>query len=145
MSQSHPTVTPAKNGRNGKRFFTLAEANRALPLVKRIASDIQSVQSDRLKIHAELSASLAQSIPAKRAALQSDFDRATARLEQLIEELTSIGVELKDPSRALLDFPSHHDGHEVLLCWKAGEETIAHWHELEAGYAGRKPIDTLKE
>jgi hypothetical protein len=145
MSQSDFAVTSAKSPQNGKKFFTLAEAERALPLVKRIASDIQSVQAARLKIHAELSATLAHAAPARQSTLQSDFDRATTRLEQLIEELTSIGVELKDPSRALLDFPSHHEGREVLLCWKGGEEAITHWHETEAGYAGRKPITSLKE
>ena len=145
MSQSDFVVTSSKAPRNGKKFFTLAEASRALPLVKRIASDIQSVQAARLKIHAELSAMLAHAAPTRQTTLQSDFDRATGRLEQLIEELTCIGVELKDPSRALLDFPAHHEGREVLLCWKAGEEAITHWHEPEAGYAGRKPVATLKE
>jgi hypothetical protein len=145
MSQSDFVVTSPKNPRKGKKFFTLAEASRALPLVKRIASDIQTVQAARLKIHAELSATLTHAAPARQTALQGDFDRATCRLEQLIEELIAIGVELKDPSRALLDFPTHHEGREVLLCWKAGEDAITHWHEPEAGYAGRKPIASLHE
>ena len=51
-----------------------------------------------------------------------------------------IGVDLKDPSRALLDFPALHEGREILLCWKADEETITHWHETAAGIAGRKSV-----
>jgi hypothetical protein len=128
---------------NHKKYFSLAEALRALPLVKRVAGDIQSMQALRLRIHGELSSGLAELSPAQQESLQRDFDRATTRLEKLIEELAGIGVELKDPSRALLDFPSLYQGREVLLCWKGDEETITHWHELETGFAGRKPVSLL--
>lgn len=128
-----------------KKFFTLAEALRALPLVKRIAVDIQAAQATRLKVHGELSSGLANLPAGRQAVLQQDFDAATHRLEALIRELTDIGVELKDPARALLDFPAMFEGREILLCWKAGEDTISFWHELEGGYAGRKPVSILHE
>jgi hypothetical protein len=143
---SHETAVKTKAQiPEGKKYFTLDEARRALPLVKRIAADIQATQSLRLKIHAELSAGLPELSLASQELLQGDFDRATERLENLIEELARIGVELKDPSRALLDFPALFEGREVLLCWKGDEETITHWHELESGFAGRKPVELLEE
>ena len=143
---SHQTaVTTQMHVPEGKKYFTLDEARRALPLVKRIAADIQATQALRLKIHAELSAGLPELSLASQELLQGDFDRATERLENLIEELAKIGVELKDPSRALLDFPAMFEGREVLLCWKADEESITHWHELESGFAGRKPVELLEE
>jgi hypothetical protein len=138
-------VKTQKHIPQGKKYFTLEEARRALPLVKRIAADIQATQALRLKIHAELSAGLPELSLAAQELLQGDFDRATERLESLIEELARIGVELKDPSRALLDFPAMFDGREVLLCWKADEENITHWHELESGFAGRKPVELLQD
>jgi hypothetical protein len=138
-------VKTQKHIPQGKKYFTLEEARRALPLVKRIAADIQATQALRLKIHAELSAGLPELSLAAQELLQGDFDRATERLESLIEELARIGVELKDPSRALLDFPAMFDGREVLLCWKADEENITHWHELECGFAGRKPVELLQD
>ncbi len=145
MSQSDSAVSSSSpESRKKKLLFTLAQAERALPLVKRVAADIQATQSVRLKLHAELSAGLAELAPARQKSLQADFDRETDRLEKLIDELTRIGVELKDPGRALLDFPALHEGREILLCWKAGEETITHWHEREAGYAGRKPVALLR-
>jgi hypothetical protein len=128
-----------------KKYFTLAEALRALPLVKRVANDIQSTQALRLRLHGELSAGLAGLPAARQELLQGDFDRATERLAVLIDELAQIGVELKDPSRALLDFPSMFEGREILLCWKADEETITHWHEVEGGFAGRKPVAMLEK
>jgi len=145
MSQFTTTLKTLPLARAGKKYFTLHEAHRALPLVKRVAADIQATQALRLRLHSELSAGLAQFSQKKLDMLQDDFDRATRRLESLIEELEKIGVELKDPSRALLDFPAFHQGREVLLCWKAGEETISHWHETDGGMAARKPVTLLHE
>ena len=127
-----------------KKHFTLAEAGRALPLVNRIAADIQAAQITRLRIHAELSAGLPDLSLSRQELLQADFDHATERLESLIEELDLVGVELKDPSRALLDFPAFHKGREILLCWKADEETITWWHEVEGGFAARKSVALLE-
>ena len=143
MFQATSTTNTREPAGKGKKYFTLAEALRALPLVKRIAADVQSTQAHRLRLHAELSAGLAQLAPAQQDRLQADFERATDRLESLIEELNKIGVQLKDPSRALLDFPALVQGREVLLCWKGDEETITHWHEVEGGFAGRKSVATF--
>src|ERR1700754_3802209 len=138
MSAFTSTVRNKTEPREGKKYFTLAEALRALPLIKRIASDVQSTQAQRLRLHGELSEGLSQLSAAVQDRLQRDFDRATDRLEMYIEELNKIGVELKDPSRALLDFPCIYEGREVHLCWKADEESITLWHEVEGGFAGRK-------
>jgi hypothetical protein len=51
-----------------------------------------------------------------------------------------MGVLIKDINTGLLDFPSIRDDHEVYLCWLYGEERIAFWHEIDAGFAGREPI-----
>ena len=145
MAQSSSTLRTESELREGRKYFTLAEARRALPLVKRVAADIEEMQELRLSIHSELSAGLAHMQEQEQARLQQEFDRATDRLGMLIEELARIGVELKDASRVLLDFPSWHEGREILLCWKADETTITYWHEVDGGYSGRKPIALLDE
>src|SRR6187455_1252230 len=116
MFQATSTTNARESAGKGKKYFTLAEALRALPLVKRIAADVQATQAQRLRLHAELSAGLSQLSKLQQDRLQGDFERATDRLEALIEELAKIGVQLKDPSRALLDFPAVSEGREVLLC-----------------------------
>ena len=78
-------------------------------------------------------------------AAQRDLDASIDRLEQLVDELSGVGVELKDYETGLVDFVGRHDGRDVYLCWKLGEERITHWHELNAGFAGRKPVSTLRE
>jgi hypothetical protein len=50
-------------------------------------------------------------------------------------------VQVKDLDIGLLDFPCRVNGEIILLCWKLGEEGITHWHGVEEGFAGRKPID----
>jgi hypothetical protein len=40
----------------------------------------------------------------------------------------------------LVDFPHLRRGEEVNLCWKYGEREIRHWHGLDEGYSGRKPL-----
>ena len=56
-------------------------------------------------------------------------------------ELDTLGVQLKDHERGLIDFPSLRDGRVVLLCWHLGDgDKIEWWHDVEAGFAGRQPI-----
>ncbi len=53
----------------------------------------------------------------------------------------TIGVLIKDLSAGLVDFPSIRDGRVVFLCWHAEEETVSHWHEVNAGISGRNQIE----
>ena len=50
-------------------------------------------------------------------------------------------IVLRDLDRGLVDFPALREGAEVYLCWQEGEEEIGFWHEPEAGFAGRRPLD----
>jgi len=144
MTSTQPTENPSPP-RKGRKYFKLAEARRALPLVKRIAADIQRVQAQRLALHTELSAGLATLAPKKQEELARAFNTETDRLEKLVAELTHIGVELKDPGRGLIDFPALHEGREILLCWRGDEDDISHWHELDTGFAGRRPVSELSD
>jgi hypothetical protein len=125
-----------------KRRFTLEQANRSLPLVKRIVADIVA-QHGKAAAHRER---LEHLTAAKDiAATQKELDGSVSRLADLVDELSDVGVELKDYEKGLVDFVGRHDGRDVYLCWKLGEEKITHWHELETGFSGRKPVSTLHE
>jgi hypothetical protein len=123
------------------RIFTLAEANRALPLVRRIVTDIianyrvlaRLLESRRLR---EQSGDTAGA-----AAIDEEAQAGVAQLNELIDELQTIGCELKDWEAGLVDFRALHDGEQVYLCWRLGEDRIRYWHGLHAGMAGRQPID----
>jgi len=58
-----------------------------------------------------------------------------------MEVLHAEGVQVKDPRAGLIDFPARRAGRVVLLCWKVGEPSLEFWHEIEAGFAGRRRVD----
>ena len=61
-------------------------------------------------------------------------------LELGMHVLSARGIVVRDVVRGLIDFPSVREGREVYLCWLAGEEHVAHWHDPEAGFAGRRRL-----
>lgn len=65
---------------------------------------------------------------------------ATRLLRTELEGLSAGGIILRDADSGLVDFPSDREGRIVYLCWKLGEDEVAHWHEVDAGMAGRKPL-----
>ena len=139
FKNSAPQRSPAHRS---VRRFTLAQANSSLPLVKRIVADIvrthAQAASHREKLERTGSVKDGQ-------AIQRDLDQSIDRLQDLVDELSDVGVELKDYETGLIDFVGRHEGRDVYLCWKLGEESITHWHELDSGFAGRQPVSHLKE
>jgi hypothetical protein len=126
--------------RSTKRF-KLAEANRSLPLVRRIVSDVVKTHDQITTLQTSLDAVK----PKEQPALQSQLDRAVEHLQGYVEELHEIGCDLKDYQMGLIDFIGRHRGHDVCLCWKLGEDNIAYWHEIQTGFAGRQPVSILEE
>jgi hypothetical protein len=126
------------------QVFTVEQANRTLPLVRKIVEDV--VQQHRRWREAILELDLvASSIraddPNERA---SALERAVQALAREIDgykrELEDLGIQLKDPRLGLVDFPSEMAGRNVLLCWRLGEPEVQYWHEVDSGYAGRQPL-----
>jgi len=142
-------MAPPKPAETKRRYFSVEEANKTLPLVRAIVTDI--VQQWR-NVH-ELKQRLAAVISERKrpssdpyseelAQSQAEMETEEEKLAAYIDELTKLGVELKGPD-GLCDFYSIMDGREVYLCWRLGEPEVSHWHELNAGVAGRKPLATL--
>jgi hypothetical protein len=138
-SSSAATVAPSKV----KRRFTLKEANRSLPLVSRIVADIVAAHNAATKLQAKLEAT--PNASKDTAGAERELETRLERLQSLVDELTEVGVELKDYSMGLVDFVGRHQGRDVYLCWKLGERQIGYWHELHTGFAGRQPVSTLHE
>ncbi|MGB7159282.1 MAG: DUF2203 domain-containing protein [Tepidisphaeraceae bacterium] len=123
------------------RKFTVEQANRSIPLVKRIVSDIVAAHERATKQQLKLG----KGKGGEQKGAQAELDSTVDRLQDLVDELSDIGCELKDYQTGLIDFVGRHEGRDVYLCWKLGEEKITHWHELDGGYAGRKPVSQLHE
>jgi hypothetical protein len=72
---------------------------------------------------------------------KAEMEAHVQRARDAVQEIDAIGVQVKDLDIGLLDFPCKVDEQVVLLCWKMGEPRITHWHTVEAGFQGRKPLD----
>lgn len=75
----------------------------------------------------------------------SAYLKAMVDLGEGLEAIGELGGEVKDLSTGLVDFPAIRNGRRVYLCWMLGEERVAHWHQLDAGFAGRTAIETDDE
>ncbi len=130
-----------------RKFFTVEEANSTLPLVRLIVRDIVELYADvrdrrdRLSAIAKTEYSNAERdevYSEELEAVESSIYKDIEKLKSFIAELTEIGIEMKDPETGLIDFYSLQEGREIFLCWKLGEQDVAHWHELDAGFEGRQ-------
>lgn len=111
-----------------ERLFTPEEANRTLPLVRKIVADILEIGKKLRSMNGPKSL--------------TESEKEIAKLKALFDELEQIGCYFKDWNFAmgLVDFPSEINGQKVLLCWRSDEPAVAYYHGYDEGYAGRRAI-----
>lgn len=137
---------------SAKKQYTIEEANQALPLVRAIVADIVrqyheiSERKERLAQVQRARGTKSKSRPSpdlyseELAQVEADLEKEVEVLQGYIDELDKLSVEIKDLDRGLVDFRCLMDGREVYLCWLLGEDEVSHWHELDAGFAGRQSL-----
>jgi len=129
------------------RWFTLDEANSLLPRLSQLLPQIQESKSkyDRLQEkaaeYAHVMSSNGRIIEKELNETRQELAQATTEVNRLIERVQEMACELKDIEQGLIDFRTEREGREVYLCWKLGEPDIRWWHELDAGFAGRRPLE----
>jgi len=131
------------------RYFTLPEAQRALPEVERHLRDARFHKSESQKAQRDMDRTTervrmsggARVNPNDILALRARRDTSIAALKQALEEIEQAGALVKDLDIGLLDFMTRYRNRDVCLCWKLGEDQIRFWHGAEEGFRGRKPID----
>ena len=126
--------------------FTVEQANRTLPLVRRIVEDIViAYRRWRMRIDEFEVAAVSSRPDAPDARAQALEGEALALAEQIAAfeaELAELGVRCIDYRAGVVDFPGVLDGRAVDLCWRLGEPTVAYWHEVGAAIPanGRFPL-----
>ena len=131
------------------RTFTLDEAQCLLPVLESLLLTainakqiIEEADAELQALHHRIFLSggmFLDIVPLARR--RAERAKAEQQAKDALAEIDSIGVQVKDLSIGLLDFPCEVEGKTILLCWKLGEPAITHWHGLQEGFAGRKPID----
>ncbi len=122
-----------------ERHYTLEEARALLPW---LAERLAAMRSARERLtDAEARRALAEGAPGNGGGTPGkQVGDAFLELRAGVAELNRREIVLRDLDRGLLDFPSIRDDREVYLCWIGGEADIGFWHDLDAGYAGRRPL-----
>ena len=134
-----------------QRIFTVDEANALLEQVTPLIEQLQSLRKSIIAAHEQLAEPVSHFQQGNGYPLRDvhgKLEELTKRQMLLIEafrstmqQLESLGAQLKDLDMGLIDFLGLRDGEPVLLCWKLGEDRIRFWHTLESGFAGRQPLD----
>lgn len=143
MSITDWSLEIVPQGKEHGKLFTLAQANNSLVLLRRVVGEVMQEYGKLLELEelietAEQSDSYCRLESARQSLVQS-----VDVLQTCLDELDQIGVELRDFSRGIVDFPCQHEGRTISLCWLFGEEEVLHWHERDAGFACRQPICLL--
>jgi|SRR2546426_7019354 len=124
------------------KIFSVEEANSLLPTVRQLVRKIQRAHTQIVSYQSEV----------KQAADYAEqggggiaggvaYAAILMQMAGLVSEIEALGVQLKDFSRGLIDFPSLREGRVVLLCWQLGEgDKLEWWHDVDAGFAGRTPL-----
>ena len=128
--------------------FTIEEANKTLPLVRRIVSDAVRDYwrwQEKVREYEEVAANRTIDQPNDEAVrLERETQQLARDIDGYIAEIRQLGVEMKGIDSGLVDFPAEVNGRTVLLCWQLGEESVRYWHEEDAGFAGRQPVDSIQ-
>ena len=131
-----------------ERYFEPADVERLIPRLTEIMERVRTAHAAGTEAREALAAeerriTLAGGGVVDRAAWKMRaelLERSAREVQAGLEEIQGLGGVIKDLGLGLVDFPHLRGGREVNLCWRFGEQHITHWHGLDEGFAGRKPL-----
>lgn len=134
---------------DGPRFVTVEEANALVPALEIEFGRIARARSEVAPLvtrlgGAEVSVEILDGGRAAPPGLREDALRLAGLASEItsaVERINALGALVKDLEMGLVDFHALREGEPVLLCWQFGEPAVAHWHGVDEGYGGRKPIE----
>ncbi len=122
------------------KHFSIAEANQLLQKIRPMLDEVVSIYQEIMAHQPDLWPAIERSAGNGGNPTLSRVAESFDRLDALLLRIQDTGAIVKDIASGLLDFPAMRGGQEVYLCWKHGESSIEFWHDIEAGFAGRKPM-----
>jgi hypothetical protein len=125
------------------RLFTLEMATVTLEFIRPLMEGVVEISRKIIASQPEIWPAIEKSVGNGGNPTLSRLSRDFDHLDDLLHQVQATGVLIKDISIGLLDFPALREEREVYLCWKAGEDEIGFWHEIDEGFSGRQPIETF--
>lgn len=127
-----------------RRNFSVAEANALLPEVKRLLGHLRKAVGGLEELRAQLPREGEDLLkPPPDTLVDSQHFFLVSAFHTTLGRFQDLGVQIKDVARGLVDFPARLGQEEILLCWLEGEEDVRFYHDLQSGFAGRKPIEEI--
>uniref|UniRef100_A0A7C5X2Z9 DUF2203 family protein n=1 Tax=Thermocrinis ruber TaxID=75906 RepID=A0A7C5X2Z9_9AQUI len=124
------------------KVFDLDTARETLVVIKPIVEEINTKRMELTEAYERLQE---EQDPLERMYLESHIRDLESVIDSLFRKIEALGGVIKGIDPILVDFLSFHKNRYIWLCWKEDEDTIMYWHELNEGFAGRKPITLLEE
>jgi hypothetical protein len=125
------------------QIFTLDQANETLKIIRPLMAEVQALRQKIIENQPEAWSAIEKSAGNGGNRVLSRMVKDFEQVDKLVHLILDTGVQIKDVNSGLIDFSALKDGREVYLCWQYGEGDLAFWHEMDAGFAGRQPIDTF--
>lgn len=120
-----------------ERHFTVDEANARLEHLREVLPRIRDARRVLLASGERVRGAAARNGGGSEGAA---YWTAVRTLRDEVQALGDEGIVLRDAESGLVDFPALREGREVYLCWRLGEDAVAHWHDVDGGFVGRRPI-----
>ena len=130
----------AEDEHSDHKLFTLSEATTLLPQLAVHLTKAKQGKAILLHTKEEIKKASAKAELGGGSVAGPRYIQALEDIHDSMQAVHELGVLVKDLEQGLCDFPHMLDGRVVYLCWKLGEEQIEWWHEIDSGYAGRKPL-----
>ena len=122
------------------RHYSLEEANETIAWVEECLLRLREAKSNLGDKEAR--EALSEATPTNGGGEPGKVvSEAFLELRTALVDLRERDIVLRDLDRGLVDFPSINGEEEIYLCWEEGETEIAFWHDLETGFAGRRPLE----
>lgn len=122
---------------NEERFYTVEQANELLPFLAPTLVELREKFEEASRIRSKMAtASRSNGWSTAR----DEWAEKLARVDELMDRITDWGIQLRDITTGLVDFPGFHEGEEVWLCWRLGEPEVAYWHRRDEGFGSRRSL-----
>jgi hypothetical protein len=132
------------------RFFDIDTANASLAEVEPILVTLADQRAELIRLRDRSRAASSAGVGGMAEIDDEESRLLRLRMQGVVDQMAAgvahidaMGITLRDIERGLIDFPALVGGRQVWLCWELGEAGVTHWHELDDGFGGRRPLIEL--
>lgn len=120
--------------------FTVLQANKMLPLISHIVTDVVRVWKEIINARIQLEEAEKQGAIESIKVIKLELNELIDKINSYVKEVEALGCFIEEFKRGIISIPSLFHGRKVFLCWSLGEKVIEYWHELDEIFSDRVPV-----